>query len=599
MIRKMFVLAGLAFSLQANAQHAVSKIYSDFNGFWDSSSSLQPNNHHNLLGFIWDSDGAGTVHNPITYSTGVNDAALVTAGVSFQTGTFISLPIYNIPSPGGSTFIGVGQAFGGNGNISPVPVHNNMVEYLSDGLNGLGLGSAIFNIPQGSSISLNTMGIVPASIGDGIPDLIFTQMGSPSGASDTFYFQDASGNMVGSVYSVAFNTVPSIGSACWKFYNANVNPPAYNAGVSSGCSRDIRVLAADWSEFGLTAANYGQAVKLIQSFSGTSDLAFIGAYNEESITFAASVAGTVFNDNNAGTPDGNSYSGATVKLYNNGTEIRTTTTNNAGFYFFDNINTNTFQGPYTVELIVPSGFRMVGNSNGTLTNAYSVLLANGTSMGNNFAINRPPVVTDDVVSAHKNQSKIFSLISNDYDPDSGILVPSTINLNPPSGANNIITTNGNVKGFTISGQGTWSVDNNGIMTFTPVLNFFNTTSVVNYTLRDNADLVSNTASVTINVDYCMKPGLAGTPDGYSQMGISTQSVRYRNWPAGPTKAEGGVPNGFLALESLSKGMVITRVANSGVITNPRKGMIIYDIAATCIKLYNGTAWNCIKRTCND
>jgi hypothetical protein len=599
MMRKMFVLAGLAFSLHANAQHAVSKIYSDFNGFWESSSSLQPNNHHNLLGFTWDADGDGTVHSPITYSTGVNDAVLGTAGVNFQTGTFISLPIYNIPNPGGSTFIGVGQAFGGNGNVSPVPVHNNMVEYLSDGLNGLGLGSAIFNIPQGSSISLNTMGIVPASIGDGIPDLLFTQMGSPSGASDTFYFQDINGNMVGTVYSVTFNTVPSIGSACWKFYNANVNPPAYNTGVSSGCSRDIRVLAADWSEFGLTTANYGQAVKLIQTFSGTSDLAFIGAYNEESITFAASVAGTVYNDNNAGTPDGNGYPNATVKLYNNGTEIRTTTTNAAGFYFFDNINTNTYQGPYTTELVVPSGFMMVGNGNGTLTNSYSVTLANGTSMGNNFAINQPPVAADDVISAHKNQNKVFSIISNDHDPDSGLLVPSTIHLIPPSGAANIITSNGNVKGFTMNGQGTWNVDSNGILTFTPVQNFFNTTSAVSYTIRDNANLLSNIATITINVDYCMKPGLTGTPDGYSQIGISTQSARYRNWPVGPTKADGGVPNGFLAMESLSKGMVITRVANSGVISNPRKGMVIYDIADACNKLYNGTAWKCIKRTCND
>ena len=598
-MRKIFVLAGITFSLSANAQRAVSRIYSDFNGFWDSSSSLQPNNHHNLLGFTWDADGAGTVHSPVTYSTGVNDLAMVAAGVNFQTGTFISLPIYNIPTPGSNTFIGVGQALGGNGNVSPVPVNNNMVEYLSDGLNGLGLGSAIFNIPQGSSISLNTMGIVPSSIGDGIPDLIFTQMGAPSGANDTFYFQDANGNTVGSVYSVAFNTVPSIGTACWKFYNANVTPPAYNASVSSSCSRDIRVLAADWSEFGLTSANYSQAVKLIQSFSGTSDLAFIGAYNEESITFAASVAGTVYNDNNAGTPDGNGYSGATVRLYNNGTVIRTATTNSTGFYFFDNINTNTYQGPYNVELVIPSGFTMVGNSNGTVASSYPVLLANGTSMGNNFGINQRPVATNDVVSAQKNQSKIFSIISNDYDPNSGLLVPSTINLIPPSGATAITSANGNVKSFTMSGQGSWSVDNNGILTFVPVQNFFNTTSAVNYTIRDNANLVSNPASITINVDYCMKPGLTGTPDGYTSLGISTQSSRYRNWPVGSTKAEGGVPNGYLALESLSKGMVITRVANSGIITNPRKGMIIYDIASACTKLFNGTAWKCIKRTCND
>ncbi len=50
MMRKMFVLAGITVSLSANAQRAVSRIYSDFNGFWDSFSSVQPNNQHNLLG---------------------------------------------------------------------------------------------------------------------------------------------------------------------------------------------------------------------------------------------------------------------------------------------------------------------------------------------------------------------------------------------------------------------------------------------------------------------------------------------------------------------------------------------------------------------
>lgn len=599
MIKNIFVLLGLAASLNAYSQFAVSKIYSDFNGFWESSTTIQPNNNHNLLAFTWDADGAGTVRSPVTYSTGVNDGILNTKGVQYQSGTFISLPIYNLPTPGDGTFIGVGQMFGGSGNVSPVPVHNNLVEYLSDGVHGLGLGTAIFNIPQGSSISLNTMGIVPASIGDGIPDLIFTQMGEPSGTNDSFYFQNENGNVVGTVYSVAFNSVQTIGNACWKFYNAHVNPPVYNANISSSCSRPVRVLAADWSEFGITATNYMQAVKLIQTFSGTSDLAFIGAYNEDSITFAASVNGSVYNDNNGGTPNGNGYSGATVRLYNNGTVIRTTTTNTNGFYYFDNINTNTFQGPYNIELVVPQGFSMVGNKLGTTSNNFAVTLTNGTSSGNNFGINQPPVAVNDIVSAHKNLPKTFSIIANDSDFNGGSLVPSTINLIPPGTATGITTTNGSVKGFTIAGQGTWNVNTAGLLTFEPVLNYFSTTSTVNYTIKDNAGLTSNIASIDIAVDYCLKPGTAGTPDGFTELGISTVSPRYRNWPSGPGIGQGGIPNGFLALNSGSKGMVITRVANSAMVTDPKKGMIVYDIAAQCVMLYNGDFWKCIKRACNE
>lgn len=51
------------------------------------------------------------------------------------------------------------------------------------------------------------MGIVPTSIGDGVPDLIFTQMGQPSSTSDVFHFQNGptpSDPMVGTPYSVAF-----------------------------------------------------------------------------------------------------------------------------------------------------------------------------------------------------------------------------------------------------------------------------------------------------------------------------------------------------------------------------------------------------------
>lgn len=599
MIKHILVLLGLTSSLSVYSQYPVSKIYSDFGGFWESSTSTQPNNNHNLLAFRWDADGAGNVHAPVTYSTGVNDAILSANGVQFQAGTFISLPIYNLPAPGSNTFIGVGRALGGNGNISPVPVHNNLVEYLSDGVNGLGLGSAIFNIPQGSSISLNTMGIVPASIGDGIPDLIFTQMGEPSGTNDTFYFQNENGNVVGTVYSVAFNSVPTIGNACWKFYNANVNPPAYNDNISSSCIRAVRVLAADWSEFGITTTNYTQAVKLIQTFSGTSDLAFIGAYNEDSITFAASINGTVYNDNDAGIPNGNGYSGATVRLYNNGTIIRTTTTDVNGFYYFDNINTNTYQGPYNIELVVPQGFSMVGNKLGTTANSYAVTLTNGSSVANNFGINRPPVAVNDAISAHKNLPKTFSIIANDSDFNGGTLIPSTINLTPPASASNITTTNGSVKGFSVSGQGTWSVDNNGLMTFTPELNYFSTTSTVNYTIKDNAGLTSNIATINVAVNYCIKAGTTGTPDGYANLGISTLSPRYRKWPSGPGISDGGIPNGALALNSESKGMVITRVANSGMIAAPQKGMIIYDIAAQCVMLYNGQSWKCIKRACNE
>ncbi|MGI9649927.1 Ig-like domain-containing protein [Chryseobacterium sp. RLHN22] len=564
------------------------------------SASIKPDNSHNLLAFTWDPDGIGPV-SATTFSTGVNNLILDNNNIPYTAGSYIALPVYTIPAANGDTYIGVGKKYGGDGNVSPLPVSNNLVQYLSDGIQGLDLGTALFNITSGSSISLNTLGIVPSSIGDNVPDLIFTQVGTINDTTlpDTFKFVNQSGQTIGTPYVVSFSTVPSIGSACWKFYHANTNPPTYSASTSSSCTRVIRVLAADWSEFGINSSNYSQAVQLIQTFSGSSDLAFIGAYNEQSITFAASFNGTVFNDNNAGTPDGIGYSGVSMTLKSNNVFVKNAITDSNGFYFFDNINTNTFPGPYTIEMTVPPGFSVVGNRVGTISNTIPAVLLTGSSLSNNFGINRPPFAGHDTFSAPKNNVKTFNLTTNDNDSDGGILVPSSINLIAPANSINVISSGGNVKGFDITNQGRWKVDDFGILTFTPATDFYSTTATIQYSIKDNAGLTSNNANINIKVDYCYKPGVAGIPASYTKLGISTLSERYRNWPEGPEISQGGIPNGFIALNSANKGMVISRVPNSSVVVEPKKGMIIYDIASQCVKLYNGAGWNCIRRTCNE
>ncbi len=90
---------------------------------------------------------------------------------------------------------------------------------------------------------------------------------------------------------------------------------------------------------------------------------------------------------------------------------------------------------------------------------------------------------------------------------------------------------------------------------------------------------------------CTKPATHGTPDGYSKVGITIQQ-KHDAWPE-------NIPNGHIALESKTKGFVITRVANQNAIADPKEGMLIYDIAAACVKLYNGMIWNCIKKNCDN
>lgn len=70
------------------AQKIVTQIYSDYNGYWFSSTAsvntILPDNSHNLLAFKYEST---------VYSTGVNDAILISQGVSFVPQVYEALPL--------------------------------------------------------------------------------------------------------------------------------------------------------------------------------------------------------------------------------------------------------------------------------------------------------------------------------------------------------------------------------------------------------------------------------------------------------------------------------------------------------------------------
>ncbi|WP_449400957.1 hypothetical protein [Chryseobacterium wanjuense] len=91
---------------------------------------------------------------------------------------------------------------------------------------------------------------------------------------------------------------------------------------------------------------------------------------------------------------------------------------------------------------------------------------------------------------------------------------------------------------------------------------------------------------------CYKPGITGTPE-ITKIGISTrQTASTLNFPADKN-------NGFIALESNNKGMVITRNPEPETsISVPINGMIVYDTDDHCLKIYDGSQWTCINQTCN-
>jgi gliding motility-associated-like protein len=261
-------------SQEANAQ-AVTEIITDYQGYWKSGSSnlnpVKPENSHDLLSFTY---------NGTRYSTGVNDALLATEGNTFSPQLFMALNMENMSgTPTNETFIGLGQLYDGvdNGASTPPPF-NSIPFYLTDGNQGLNLGTCVANIPLGY-VSFQVTEVNPASVGDGIPDILITQIAQPSGATDTYQFKDSNGNTVGTAINIVLNNITPVGNWIADFYKVNSNPMVIPPGFVK-TERPIRMWAADFADFGITAANVLNIDTFIINLKGTTDIAFI-AYNFE------------------------------------------------------------------------------------------------------------------------------------------------------------------------------------------------------------------------------------------------------------------------------------------------------------------------------
>lgn len=105
---------------------------------------------------------------------------------------------------------------------------------------------------------------------------------------------------------------------------------------------------------------------------------------------------------------------------------------------------------------------------------------------------------------------------------------------------------------------------------------------------------------TPEIDLCGAPtGSCTNPGVFDAAGLpSTTGIsNLVGFTGGTTGWPANVNNGHIVIESKNKGFVITRVSSSAAILNPVEGMLIYDIAAACVKLYNGTVWKCLAKDC--
>jgi gliding motility-associated-like protein len=150
------------------------------------------------------------------------------------------------------------------------------------------------------------------------------------------------------------------------------------------------------------------------------------------------------------------------------------------------------QGTWTVSNGVVT-FTPALNYNGTASITYTVNDNSGATSNvatltiTVTAVNDAPVATNDTASTNEDTPVTVTVTSNDTDLD-GTINTSSVDLDP--------STAGIQSTFT-NAQGTWTVSN-GVVTFTPALNY-NGTASITYTVNDNSGATSNVATLTVTV----------------------------------------------------------------------------------------------------
>lgn len=273
---------------------AVTEIFSNFSGFWRSSTSsnnpILPNLSHELLAFTT----GGT-----TFTTGVADDNLYDANgnglsdgidsnndgiadISATESSWMALtPSNNIY--GEATFES-NLNDGNNDNALGLTIINDpttdpLNPLLTHGQNGLDLGSGIVNI--GDTWTYEIDPIVATNVGDGIPDILLTQVADPSGVGHVVSLYDASGAPLGNAVRVQAYSggalADVVGSYRLDIYHAN-GSIFYN-----NTTRDYRLATVELSEFGIPTANLADVAYLRLQLSSNADVAFL-SYNTASFS---------------------------------------------------------------------------------------------------------------------------------------------------------------------------------------------------------------------------------------------------------------------------------------------------------------------------
>ncbi|MGJ8733606.1 MAG: T9SS type B sorting domain-containing protein [Cellulophaga sp.] len=272
----------------------ITEIFTNFNDFWRSSStsinSVRPNLSHELLAFT----SGGT-----TFSTGVIDDDLFDAnsnglmdGIDTNNDGFADLTVSE------SNWLGLtpsNNIFGemtiegslNDGDVNNAlgltvvgdPTTDPLNPLLTNGQNSLDLGTAIANIGNNWTYEIDP--IVAATVGDGIPDIMLTQVAQPGGAGHIISLYDATGAPLGNAVQIQASGSGALSTVVGA-YNLDVYYP--NGSVFfANTTREYRLATIELSEFGIPASSISDVAFLRLELSSDADIAFL-AYNTDSFS---------------------------------------------------------------------------------------------------------------------------------------------------------------------------------------------------------------------------------------------------------------------------------------------------------------------------
>ncbi|MFD1710224.1 IPTL-CTERM sorting domain-containing protein [Ottowia sp. GY511] len=340
----------------------------------------------------------GTGASAKRYSTGANDSLMPTVP-AFTPAQFQALAPDSILTPtSGSPLIGKGTAF----PIDPKPpTPPPLAPLITDGVQGLELATAVFNLP---AQTLRFRVGLPASPDLTTPAMLVTQVGDTS-KPDVYQFVNSVGTVVGHPVSIIVSPT-GIARINWQFYRVDGSNAAHAPGTITGVGpRAVRLASFTLADFGITAANAGTVASFEQSLSGESDVAFV-AYNKGLVmVHGPDMAIDLSGLTNAPLVQAQSYYG-TFTCQNRGTGGAsaaampatncTVSTLPAGLAVSGcSIDTAAPPPPWTAGQTLPAGATVTCAVSGTPT-ALGTTAVNGSTSGANLTtINGTPVTTPD------------------------------------------------------------------------------------------------------------------------------------------------------------------------------------------------------------